>query len=110
MYPTIARIHLFLRHHHAKIFQDWVNVADRCIVLHFIRAYCPHLNPIERLWRVMHENISHNRCYGKFNEFCETTLSFHREQIPKKKNWSRFRDSVTDNFRVIYPEYFRVIR
>ena len=110
MYPTMARIHLFLdnaRYHHAKLVQDWMKAPGRRIVLHFIPAYCPHLNPIERLWRVMHENITHNRCYGKFNEFCETTLSFLREQIPK--NWSRFRDSITDNFRVISPKDFRVM-
>lgn len=110
MYPTMARIHLFLdnaRYHHAKIVQDWMKAADRRIVLHFIPAYCPHLNPIERLWRVMHENITHNRCYGKFNEFCKITLSFLRERIPK--NWNLFRDSVTDNFRVIFPIDFRVM-
>lgn len=110
MYPTMARIHLFLdnaRYHHAKIVQDWMKAADRRIVLHFIPAYCPHLNPIERLWRVMHENITHNRCYVKFNEFCKITLSFLRERIPK--NCNLFRDSVTDNFRVISPKDSRVM-
>jgi transposase len=29
------------------------------IKLHFIPAYCPHLNPIERLWGVMHRNVTH---------------------------------------------------
>jgi transposase len=24
------------------------------IKLHFIPSYCPHLNPIERLWGLMH--------------------------------------------------------
>ena len=110
MYPTMARIHVFLdnaRYHHAKVVQGWMKAPGRRIVLHFIPAYCPHLNPIERLWRVMHENITHNRCYEKFAEFSEKTLSFLREQIPK--NWSRFRDSVTDNFRVISPKDFRVM-
>jgi transposase len=110
MYPTMARIHLFLdnaRYHHAKLVQDWMNAPDRRIVLHFIPAYCPHLNPIERLWRVMHENITHNRCYDKFAEFCAKTLSFLREQIPKY--WDHFRDSITDNFRVISPKDFRVM-
>lgn len=109
-YPTMARIHLFLdnaRYHHAKIVQDWMKAPGRRITLHFIPAYCPHLNPIERLWRVMHENITHNHSYEKFAEFSKKTLRFLREQIPK--NWSRFRDSITDNFRIISPKDFRVM-
>ncbi len=32
------------------------------IKLHFISSYCPHLDPIERLWGLMHNNVTHNRC------------------------------------------------
>ena len=33
--------------------------------IHLIQLppYCPHLNPIERLWAVMHQHITHNRAY-----------------------------------------------
>ena len=31
---------------------------------HFIPTYCPHLNPIERLWGLMHRNVTHNKCYA----------------------------------------------
>jgi hypothetical protein len=34
------------------------------------------------------------------------TLDFLRGKVPK--NWGSFRDSVTDNFRVINPRDFRV--
>jgi transposase len=34
------------------------------IELHFIPPYCPHLNPIERLWAVMHKNVTRNKCYA----------------------------------------------
>jgi hypothetical protein len=27
-------------------------------------AYCPHLNPIERLWGVMHKHVTHNKSYA----------------------------------------------
>jgi hypothetical protein len=30
----------------------------RRIKLHFIPPYCPHLNPIERLWGVMHRHVT----------------------------------------------------
>jgi len=31
--------------------------------IHLIQLppYCPHLNPIERLWAVMHQSVTHNR-------------------------------------------------
>ena len=53
LYPMLAVIHVFLdnaRYHHAKLVQDWLAQPGRRIRLHFIPAYCPHLNPIERLW------------------------------------------------------------
>ena len=53
----LALIHVFLdnaRYHHAKLVQDWLSRRDCRIRLHFIPAYCPHLNAIERLWGVMH--------------------------------------------------------
>ena len=33
----------------AKAVQDWLALPGRRIRLHFVPAYCPHLNPIERL-------------------------------------------------------------
>jgi transposase len=67
-----------------------------------IPSYCPHLNPIERLWGPMRRNVTHATC-AQF----AATLGFLREQVPR--NWVRFCDSVTDNFRVISPKYFRVM-
>jgi len=43
--------------------------------------YCPHLNPIERLWGVMHKNITHNKTYGACKEFAEATLDFLRDKV-----------------------------
>ena len=46
-------VHVFVdnaRYHHAKLVQAWLAQPGRRIKLHFIPAYCPHLNPIERLW------------------------------------------------------------
>ena len=53
MYPRKRVIHLFLdnaRYHHAKLVQEWLAQPGCRIRLHFIPAYCPHLDPIERLW------------------------------------------------------------
>ena len=110
MYPTKKLIHVFLdnaRYHHAVLVQEWLAQPDCRTKLHFIPAYCPHLNPIERLWGLMHKNVTHNRCYAKFNGFCAAMLMFLREDVPK--NWTSYCDAVTDNFRVISPKDFRVL-
>jgi transposase len=110
LYPMLALIHVFLdnaRYHHAKLVQEWLARPGCRINLHFIPAYCPHLNPIERLWGVMHKHVTHNKCYATCAEFADVALDFLRGKVPR--NWADFRDSVTDNFRVINPKDFRVV-
>ena len=104
-------IHVFLdnaRYHHAHLVRAWLACHGQRMKLHFVPAYCPHLNPIERLWGVMHKNITHNRTYPTFRDFADKAIAFLTERIPD--NWPAFCDSVTDNFRVINPSDFRVLR
>ncbi len=110
LYPAMRLIHVFVdnaRYHHARIVQEWLAEEGRRIKLHFIPPYCPHLNPIERLWGLMHKNVTHNRCYATFNGFCDAMFGFLREEVPR--NWNTLCDSVSDNFRVISPKDFRVL-
>ncbi len=110
LYPMLALIHVFLdnaSYHHARLVREWLARPGCRIRLHFIPAYCPHLNPIERLWGVMHRNVTHNKCYATCAQFADATLSFLRGKVPR--NWADFCDSVTDNFRVLSPKDFRVI-
>jgi transposase len=110
MYPRKRVIHLFLdnaRYHHAKLVQEWLKQPGCRITLHFIPAYCPHLDPIERLWGLMHRHITHNTTHATFKQFSEAVLTFLREEVPRK--WQTFCDEVTDNFRIISPDDFRVL-
>ena len=110
LYPLLAVIHVFLdnaRYHHAKLVQDWLAQPGRRIRLHFIPVYCPHLNPIERLWGAMHKHVTHNKCYDTSREFAEEVLTFLRTEVTQ--NWLELCDSVTDNFRIINPKDFRVL-
>ena len=110
LYPMLTLIHVFLdnaRYHHAKLVQEWLAQPGRRIKLHFIPTYCPHLNPIERLWGVMHRNVTHNKCYATCAQFADATLGFLRETVPR--NCADLCDSVTDNFRIINPKDFRVV-
>jgi transposase len=82
--------------------------------------YCPHLNPllgrllrnrlsamIERLWAVMHQHVTHNRYHTTQTQSAHAILNFFRETI--QNEWKTFRSQVSDNFRVITNEKFRVL-
>ena len=110
MYPGKRLIHVFLdnaRYHHAKLVQQWLARPGCRIRLRFIPSYCPHLDPIERLWGLMHRHCTHNKCYAGFKDFTRAVLTFLRETVPR--NWPVYCDQVTDNFRVIDPTDFRVL-
>ncbi len=110
-YPDKRRIHVFLdnaRYHVAGAVQDWLKTAGRRIKMHTLPVYCPHLNPSERLWGVMHKHITHNRDHPTIRDFASAVLGFLRTEVTRK--WNVFRDYVSDNFRVIRPEEFRVIK
>jgi transposase len=110
-YPSKRLIHVFLdnaRYHHALMVRQWLLRNGSRISLHFVPTYSPHLNPIERLWGVMHRNVTHNTCYDSFRKFKRKTMTFLTREVPQ--NWCAYRDSVTDNFRVIKPADFRVVK
>ena len=107
LYPAMRLIHVFLdnaRYHHAKFVRDWLAQPERRIKRYFVPPHCPHLNPIEHLWGPLHRNLTHNRCYAAFNEFCYAMLGFLKEDVPR--NWGDLCDDVSDNFRVISPKDF----
>jgi transposase len=109
LYPLMALIHVFpdnARHHHAKLVKQWLARPGCRIRLHSVPACCSHLNPIKRLWGVMHKNITHNEAYEICKHFADATLGFLRETTPQRSR--EFRSAATDNFRVINPRQFRV--
>ena len=108
--PAMKAIHVFLdnaRYHHAKILKPWLESSERRIKLHFLPPYAPHLNPIERLWGVMHKWVTHNRHYASFDQFTEAIFGFFRKTLPEQ--WRAFTDTVTDNFRIISLDEYNVI-
>jgi len=103
-------IHVVLdnaRYHHARAVKDWMRRTKSRINLIFLPAYAPHLNAIERLWGVMHKYVTHNSFYSTYKQFAEAILAFFSRTVPKE--WPKFRDTVTDNFRIISFKNFRVL-
>lgn len=108
--PSKSTIHVIwdnAPYHNCKQVRAWLSRSNCRINLIRLPAYCPHLNPIERLWGVMHAHVTHNKFYATQPRFAAAILAFFRETIPKE--WREFRDKVTDNFRVISHQGFRVL-
>ena len=98
VYPNAFKIHVYLdnaRYHYSKEVHEWLNQTGRRIVLHFLPAYCPHLNPIERLWHILHNTVTRNRYYPTFNAFAEAVMTFCRKTISNE--WNTIKTYVTDN-------------
>jgi transposase len=73
------------------------------IELHYLPPYSPNLNPIERLWKIMHEMVSYNKYYESFSDFTEATLNFFKN-IGRQKRLLRSR--ITDNFQILHSPLF----
>ena len=73
------------------------------IQLHYLPPYSPNLNPIERVWKLMHESVRYNKYYGKFSEFSESVSAFFKG-IGRKKILLRQR--ITDNFQILHSPLF----
>lgn len=73
------------------------------IKLHYLPSYSLNLNPVERVWKLMHECVRYNQYYGKFSEFKEATLRFFKS-IGRKKRI--LRERITDNFQILHSPLF----
>ena len=93
-----------------KVHIIWDNAGYHCshevrafakelgIAIHYLPPYSPNLNPIERLWKILHQQVTHNRYYEHFADFSEAVAYFFRH-IGKKK--ALLRSRITDNFQLI---------
>ena len=71
------------------------------LVMHLLPAYSPNLNPIERMWRVMNEQVRNNKVFyklaefrGKISEFFNTTWDNILPLLHSR---------INDNFQVLKP-------
>lgn len=94
-------IHLILdqaRYQKCNELNEWLEHNPR-IKLHYLPAYSPNLNTIERLWKLMHEHTTNNIYHATFKQFTEKITEFFETTFPKNaRNWI---DQLSDNFRPI---------
>ena len=68
------------------------------IELHYLPAYSPNLNPIERLWKVMNEEARNNIVFSSAKEFRAAIGEFFEVKLPKML--PNLRQRINDNFKV----------
>ncbi len=88
-------------YHRSKKVKEYLQYGK--IELLFLPAYSPNLNPIERLWKLMHSVVSNNKFYANFETFTDSIRIFF-ENIEKYKN--KISSLVNDNFQTIVPNHF----
>ena len=91
-------LHIILdqaRYHTCPAVAAWAAQQPR-LRLHFLPAYSPNLNVIERLWKILHEHTVNNIYAPTFKTFTEKILGFFNDTFPQKSVlWV---DRLTDNF------------
>jgi transposase len=102
-YPESVRVHMFCdnaRYYKNKEVKKYLETSK--IELHFLPPYSPNLNPIERLWKFMNEEILYNRYYEEFIEFKTTVLGFLESLLdPPIGLLGKLEKRLTDSFRVV---------
>lgn len=69
------------------------------IELHFLPAYSPNLNPIERLWKVMNEHSRNNRFFKTAKEFKDSIRLFFELTLPGIG--ASLDNRINDNFQIL---------
>ena len=81
-YPQAPKIHLIVDNGPYNISVQTKEAAkENGIALHYLPSYSPNLNPIERLWKVMNENVRNNQFFESAKVFIKSILSFFEIQI-----------------------------
>lgn len=95
--PSATTIHLILDnagYHKSQLFKAFIETTK--VKIHYLPPYSPNLNPIERLWKVMRENVTYNKYYPKLKDFTESILGFFKNISDYK---SIIQNRINDNFQ-----------
>ncbi len=88
--PTKRCIHIYCdsaRYYVSKQVAEWL--ADKPIELHFLPAYSPNLNPIERLWKFMRQKVIDSVYYPDFKLFQAEVMAFLGQLEPYRVQLER---------------------
>lgn len=97
-YPNSKKIHMILDNDPYNTSEKTKNAAKEMgIELHFLPAYSPNLNPIERLWKLSNEHVRNNRFFKTAGEFRAAVMEFYEQ------TWKTIakdaKNRINDNFQ-----------
>lgn len=99
-YPQAEKIHVILDQGRYNTSKERQAGAKRLgIELHYLSPYSPNLNPIERLWKVMNEQVRNNYFFASAKEFKQKIMQFFDQ------TWKQLAvdmgSRINDNFQLI---------
>ena len=99
-YHTKETIHLILDKAGYHVSHTVAEQASKLnIKLHFLPPYSPNLNPIERLWKVMNEEVRNNRFFKGAKDFKDAINRFFNTILPSIGN--NLNGRINDNFQLL---------
>lgn len=72
---------------------------ERGIEVYYLPPYSPNLNPIERCWKIMNEQVRNNRFFPSAKEFREAIMRFFN--VTWNTIAAHMTDRVNDSFQRI---------
>lgn len=93
-------------YHTSKTTRKFVE-ENKEIELIYLPPRCPNLNLIERLWKIMRENVTYNKYYKHFADFASAIRYFFTEKILTMQHILTTR--LKDNFHVIHPLFLQTL-
>jgi transposase len=99
-YPDAPKIHLIVDQGPAHTSSDTQqHLLGSRVVLHLLPTYSPNLNPIERLWKIFHKNVSNNKYYPTAKEFKDATRNFFTNTYHILKSF--LSKTINDDFQML---------
>ena len=102
-YPHARKVHVFCdnaRYYRNKDVEKYIKSSK--LEMHFLPPYSPNLNPIERLWKLLNEQVLYNKYYEKFSSFKEAVLGFLRSLFkPSHEIKNLLQSRITDKFYLV---------
>ena len=103
-YPIKYKLHIILDQSGYHRSGYLIRAAKKLnIRLHYLPPYSPNLNPIERLWKVMNEQVRNNKFFSSAKEFRTKISKFFEETLPQIGN--ALNERINDNFQKLNPAH-----
>jgi transposase len=93
-------------YHRSHKVMDFILKLGGRVEIVFLPPYSPNLNSIERLWKILRENVTYNRYYATFKEFSDAVTEFFEKKIFEMPDILKAR--INDRFHIIKPDFVQV--